>query len=120
MSRPVVRLAAVAALLSVALMAAVVGSPMLVVLVGAVAGLLVLLARTGRAPLLPAGHVSHPLRWVVAGATGFGVGAGVLVVDGGELTSVGWTIWALSWAAATVLLCFGIVLAVSRAVRPAR
>lgn len=117
-SRPL----AIAVVLSVGLAALAVGSPVFVVVLGAVVVLLALLVRSGDRPIVAdPGQTVRWHRWVVAGVAAFAVGFLILVVDGDELTSPGWAAWMLSWATGTVLVAFGLVLGAARLLhRPAR
>ncbi|MGF1598412.1 MAG: hypothetical protein ACFCVK_16025 [Acidimicrobiales bacterium] len=109
---------AVAALLSVGVFTAVVGSPMFVVLILAAVALCALLARTGDRPIVTApARTVHWYRWLIAGAAMFAVGLVSVTVDGPELTTIGWTVWILSWASAAVLGVFSVVLAISNLLR---
>ena len=112
---------AIAALLAVGLMAVVVGSPVFVVVIGAAVALLALLALLARRadrPIVadPAATVRWRA-WIGAGAGSFAIGFLILVIDGDELTSPGWTAWMLSWATGTVLVLFGAVLAFARLIQ---
>ena len=109
------RLIALAVVLSIGLMAVAVGSPVFLVVIGAAVALLALLVRSGDRPIVASPERSgswYP--WVIAGAASFGVGFVILLVDGNELSSVGWTVWMLSWATGTVLAVFGLLLMASR------
>ncbi len=106
---------AIAAVLAVALIAAVVGSPMFVVLIGAIVALLAMYARSdGRSIATDPTQNANWYRWILAGVAAFAVGLVALITDGPELSEVGWTVWAFSWASAIVLVAFGLVLVVSR------
>ena len=106
---------AVAAVLSVGLFAALVGSPSFYLMIVCIAAVLVIVARTGDRPITgdPA-HGAHWYRWLGAGAVSFAVGVGAAVIDGPDFSEAGWTIWAFSWAVAIVLAVYGLVLASTR------
>jgi hypothetical protein len=109
------RLVTFTAVLTVAVLAALVGSPLLLLVVAAVVALMAILIRRGDRPIVAdATSAAHWYRWLAAGAGCAAIGGVVLVVDGPELSSVGWTIWMLSWTAALVLVLFGLVLASTR------
>ncbi len=106
---------AVSAVLSIGLLAALVGSPGFYLMVACLAVVLVIVARTGDRPVTgdPA-QTGHWYRWVGAGAVSFAVGVIAAVIDGPNFSELGWTIWALSWAVAIVLAVYGLVLASTR------
>lgn len=108
---------AITAVLSVGLMAAVVGSPAFLVVIAAAVALAAILVRTSDRPVVgdPA-LAGRWLRWVLAGAVAFAVGFVIVAVDGDELTSAWWTTLMITWATGTVLVVFGAVLGASRAV----
>lgn len=115
MSRSHAKPIAIAGLLVIAVMAAAIGSPVFLLLIAAVAGLLFLLTRSAGRPIATdAGLTHHWYRWLVAGAASFAAGFGILVVDGPELSEIGWTVWMLTFAGGVVLVLFGLVLGGSR------
>ena len=100
----------------VAAISLLIGSPVLVVALAAIA-LLVYLVVAGRGsdrPIVaPASRTKGWYWWLVA-AVGF-VFAGFVVaaIDGDEFTSLGWAAFMLSWCVACILGAIGIVLAVT-------
>lgn len=106
---------AVAAVLSIGLFAALVGSPSFYLMIACLAVVLVLVARTGDRPITgDPTRTAHWYRWVGAGAASFAVGLIAAMIDGPNFSEFGWTVWALSWAAAIVLAVYGLVLASTR------
>ena len=112
---------ALAAVLAICVISVAVGSPSFLVSIAAALVALVMLARNGGRPIAtdPA-QTSKWYRWVVAGALSFAIGFGVLIVDGNELTSTGWSVWMLSWGTGTVLVLFGLILLLGRVTRSGR
>jgi hypothetical protein len=106
---------ALTSVVAVAVFAALVGSPLLLLFIVAAIAFMAMLLRRGDQPI-----VANPTsttrwyRWVVAGVASFAVGVVVLVIDGPELSSPGWATWMLSWAMGLVLVLFGFVLLSSR------
>ena len=85
-------------------------------MIGAAVALLALLARSADRPTVADPDGPQP-----GGTAGSGPASDpstngflVLVIDGDELTSPGWTAWMLSWATGTVLVLFGAALAFAR------
>ncbi len=110
-------------LLSVAVMAALVGSPMLglaAVAVAAAITVVAIMARGADQPIRTIGSSSHPGRWLLGSVAAFAVGAVVLVIDGDELTEGGWLVWMLSWSSALVLAVTAAMTALSRLVQRRR
>jgi hypothetical protein len=118
MSRIRFRPLAVAMVLSVGLMAMLVGSGVYLAAIGAVVALLALVVRSADRPIVADPEVTARWhRWIAAGAVSFAIGFVILVIDGDELTTPGWAVWALSWATGVVLVVFGFVLAAAHLLR---
>jgi uncharacterized membrane protein len=105
------RLTLIAGVISIGLIAAVVGHPMFIMLIVSVLALVALLIRKHDRPIaIEPESAVHWYRWVAAGAASFAAGFVVLFFDGNELTSAGWRIWMFSWATGLVLVVFGLIL----------
>ena len=96
---------------AVVLLAAVVGSPVLPIVILGGVGLLALGLRRRDRSGVP-GPIP-PGRWyrcIGAGLASFLVGCAALVIDGDdELSEAVWSIWMLSWALGAVLVVYGVL-----------
>src|SRR5262249_27655633 len=105
----------VVALAAVIVFAALVGSPVFVLLIAAPVALLAIMGRRHDRPIVSDTDTTRRwYRWLLAGAGGFAIGFFVLALEGDdELSEPTWAISMLSWAVGTILVLFGLVLAVA-------
>ena len=64
-------------------------------------------------PIAPAGSPRRRLVWLTAGVVSIGIGVAIPQIDGGELSSLWWTVMAVTVLGGIVMAVIGIVLAVS-------
>jgi len=109
---------AVVVLGTILVIAAAVGSPVLLLGIVALVGLGAVFIRRHDRPIVADGSsTAHWYRWVAAGVASFGIGFVALAIDGDdELSESVWAICAASWALGLVLVLFGAVLATAHLV----